>query len=356
MMPNPLSTLVQPLLDEAINKNQPAKVSIALKLGADPNFPISTPPLSKACKEGNIALAKLLIDAGANVNQVDHDGDTPLLSALRGTTSSVPGSVKGASKEMIEGKATEVAKAWRPGDKEKESSVDSTTTWVLDGGGNIAEKAGNRGNLRLPETAPEIVSLLVKAGAKVNFSTTKGNVFRQTALMLAAEQASVECVRLLIKAGANVEAFDSQGDTVLMHAAAADAPNVVSVILAAKPDKNAINGAGFTALHLAVQYDRAKTVQILISAGADMTIKNKRGVTPVELAVASRSIAAAKVILASMQTGASEAPSADVSMWFQAPLQKPQEPAEPKNMPAMDAARKRISFRTNPQRGADPQR
>ena len=140
-----------------------------------------------------------------------------------------------------------------------------------------------------------------------------------------------------------------------MYAAAEDASDVVSVILAAKPDKNAQNGAGFTAFHLAVQYDRAKTVQILISAGADMTIKNKRGVTPVELAVASRSIAAAKVILASMQTGDSKAQSADVSMWFQAPLQKPQEPADVKNTAATDVTRKKISFRTDIQRGADPQ-
>lgn len=343
-MPNPFSTVVQPMFDDAISRNQPAKVSIALKLGADPNFPTSSPPLHKACQDGNLPVAKILVEAGANVNAVDSNGDTPLMAALRGTTNPIFKD-KPASNEMLVGTATGAAKAWRPGGKQTEVAAESTTTWVLDDGGNIADKAGTRGQSRLPATAPEIVTLLLTAGAKANYSTTTGKVFRQTPLMLAAQLGIVTIVRSLILAGASVKAFDSDGDTVLMYAAAAEDSNVVNVILAAKPDKNAQNVAGFTALHIAVQYDRSKAVSILLGAGADMTIRNKRGVTPGEFAVANRSVASAKVILANLQAGASQAPVSDVSVWFQTPVK--QAPAPTPNATPADAetARKKIVFR-----------
>lgn len=332
-MPGLFSTLAQPVFDEAIKTNQLAKVSLALKLGADPNFSIAAPPLHKACAEGNVALVSLLLGAKANVNGKDTDGDTPLISALRGSASAKDATSraqeKAPSNEMLEGTATETAKAWKPAPlgQAPEPSLDSTTTWVLDGGGNIADRAGRRGQLRLPATTPEIVSMLVSAGANVNYSTTSGKIFRQTALMLAAQHGNLAAIRTLLKSGANVNAIDSDGDTVLMYAAAEELPNVVTLLLAARPDKNVQNSAGFTAAHYAVQYNRAKTLSLLMAAGADMGIRNKQGLTPAELAITSRSIAAAKVIVEAMQSGGPTAPNPEVSMWFQAPLQKAPDPA-----------------------------
>lgn len=41
-------------------------------------------PLLVACKEGNIEVIKILLEAAANVNQPSKDGRTPLMEAIEG--------------------------------------------------------------------------------------------------------------------------------------------------------------------------------------------------------------------------------------------------------------------------------
>jgi hypothetical protein len=65
------------------------------------------------------------------------------------------------------------------------------------------------------ETGPEVVRMLVQAGADVNAC---GGVTRATALHMAARRGYVETARALLDCGAAVEARDSKGDTPLQRA------------------------------------------------------------------------------------------------------------------------------------------
>ena len=59
-----------------------------LKNGLDPNFSTSdlihgkTAPLHSAVRRNNLKIVRSLLEHGANVNVIDHDGETPLFSAL----------------------------------------------------------------------------------------------------------------------------------------------------------------------------------------------------------------------------------------------------------------------------------
>ena len=64
------------------------------------------------------------------------------------------------------------------------------------------------------ETGPEVVRMLVRAGADVNAC---GGVTRATALHMAARRGYVEIARVLLDCGAAVEARDNKGDTPLQR-------------------------------------------------------------------------------------------------------------------------------------------
>lgn len=68
----------------AVMNNQVTKVIRLLKLGADPNGcedDLSYSPLHYAAAHGGSDMARVLLDAGADLEAKDIDGDTPLQTA-----------------------------------------------------------------------------------------------------------------------------------------------------------------------------------------------------------------------------------------------------------------------------------
>jgi len=84
---------------------------------------------------------------------------------------------------------------------------------ILDGGGHTPLYC--LANQFSGEAGPEIVRILVKAGADVNAC---GGVTRATALHMAARQGHVEIARALLACGAALQARDSKGVTPLQRA------------------------------------------------------------------------------------------------------------------------------------------
>lgn len=119
----------------------------------------------------------------------------------------------------------------------------------------------------------EVVSLLIKKGAKVNAKNREGN----TALMYSAvEFKGLNAAKILINAGANINAKDNKGRTALMYAADNKDEELVDLLIKNKVNVNAEDNDGETALGYAC-YDihdwgilNPYIVKSLIRAGANI--------------------------------------------------------------------------------------
>ena len=113
---------------------------------------------------------------------------------------------------------------------------------------------------------PEIVSMLLDAGAEVKDSDGAGF----TALHTAAEFGRTEQVALLLKSGADPEAKTKVGDTVLQAACGiGGTEEVVAALLKANAKVNARDHSGRTAVMKAAFFGKHRIVARLLEAGAD---------------------------------------------------------------------------------------
>ncbi len=125
----------------------------------------------------------------------------------------------------------------------------------------------------------EILAVLLKAGADVNFATDG-----DTPLMIAAENGHSEIVKLLLKTGADVNASRETGSTPLYLASLNDHSEIVKLLLKAGADVNASHENGFTPLYQAVQEGYIEIVKLLLKADVDVDAADTYGLIPLLIA------------------------------------------------------------------------
>lgn len=202
------------------------------------SFPQLPPyPLHDAAMRGSVGLLRQLLDAGADVNQKDRSGRTPLHYALDGS------------------------------------------------------------QCLLSEKALQMLNMLIASGSDVN----QGDQFGDTALHLVACKRGPqipEVMNNLLKAGAAIEARDKAGDTPLHKAAIFRSSDSLKVLISLGADLNAENQSGLTPLICAItivftQSLRelnddsmiAEAVKTLLGAGADVNARTKSGLTALGIAL-----------------------------------------------------------------------
>lgn len=160
-------------------------------------------------------------------------------------------------------------------------------------------------------TAHQVQGLLDRgASANAIFETSRDYA---TVLMSAAQyNSNPEVISVLLKAGAEVNARTPRdGRTPLMFAAKNNNPEVISVLLAAGADVNAKEGEGFkysggdgeTPLIVAVEYnENPEVISLLIRAGADVNARTEWEETP--LIVAAKNNENPEVISVLLKAGA----------------------------------------------------
>ncbi|MCY4011105.1 MAG: ankyrin repeat domain-containing protein [Gammaproteobacteria bacterium] len=160
---------------------------------------------------------------------------------------------------------------------------------------------------------PAVLDLLIEAGADptwrndglglVHWAATNANVAvlrvlhargvdlvgrgdRLTPLHVAARyNENAEAVRFLLASGSDPEAVDAGGSTPLHLAASFNAnAAVVETLIDASADVSAPNDRGVTPLHLAAESGNAAVVAALIAADADVSARNRWGGTPLAAA------------------------------------------------------------------------
>jgi ankyrin len=239
-------------------------------------------PLLFAARSGDAGSARLLIEAGANVNDAIPEGMSALVLATHSGHTDV---------------ATLLL--------EKGANPDSA-----DAGYTALHAAVLRSDLT-------VVKALLARGANPDLRTTKGTPLRRdttdynlpatlvgsTAYMLAARFLEPDIMRALAAGGADTKLTGRDGSTPLMLAAGAGAggnssrrgiavidggkvepeSEVLAAVTAALElgaDVNGTNQAGDTALHVAAGRGLNTIVQLLADRGAQLNAKNKRGLTP----------------------------------------------------------------------------
>ena len=240
-------------------------------------------PLLFAARDGDLESARLLVAAGADVNDTAPSGRSALIVATHSGQSAVAAFLldKGADPNAI-------------------------------GAGYTALHAAVlRGDL-------ESVKVLVRAGADPNARLMKATAVRRrsidwamnqswvgaTPFWLAAKFAEITLVRVLLEHGADPFVTNSLGTTALMAAvtgtidrwgdspadgfyhAAPDPPTedkaireAVSILLQSGVDINASDEAGDTALHLAAARRLESVVRFLVEKSARLDVRNKKGQT-----------------------------------------------------------------------------
>lgn len=293
--------------------------------------PSSTTPLRKAISNGNGAVAKLLIDAKADVNVKYKDGDTNLGLALY---NSMPNTAlalvkAGANVNQVTGYNNKESLLYKAASKGYEKLVNEMLKRGADV--NLGQKsplfgAVNAGSLPL-------VELFIQKGNDVNKLNKDGD-FVCSPLQQAILNKDLAMVKLLVKSGANMNqvvkdndpcgscwavqhslltyAIARNLDSIALHfiSAGADvnltAPivlaaknkkiNIVEALLKAKAKLDLSSYGGNNALCYAVKNNDEKLAQLLIDNGASPNVSSIYG-APLDIAVKDSNVAIAKILI-----------------------------------------------------------
>lgn len=141
----------------------------------------------------------------------------------------------------------------------------------------------------------DVVRSLVEANrVDVNAFENDGT----TPLQWAIYHENPEIVELLISAGADVEATNREGVTPLALAAQTGNPELVELLLDAGANVNNTMANGETPLMMAARTGNIDTIQLILDHGADIDATEKlRGTTALMWAAANRNAAAVKLLI-----------------------------------------------------------
>ena len=284
-------------------------------------------PLMAAAENGDIEAAKVLLAAGARVNDTGSDGTHPLTHAI------VVGQSAFAHFLLDHGADPNGA---IDGITALHAAAGPVDTWLKAWNRRHGGAGGRRGRLKTNERLPLVNALLargadpdarmtasevtaqgfVRNGAYDTFATGTGDVAGATPLWVAAyatnpgpgrmregrrlPNSNGEILRSLLAAGARPDITSNDGTTTLMAAAGCGraahwtntprayrqptAEEAVRILIEAGVDVNATNEADFTVLHCAAFSGLNELVRYLAARGADIDARDWRGRTPFRLA------------------------------------------------------------------------
>jgi ankyrin repeat protein len=244
-------------------------------------------------REGDIETAKVMLDAGVDINQTDVDGTNALVFSAMNKQYSFAKFLldRGADPNItdIKGRAALYAAI----DMRNEDWTALPSRKQED-----------------PYSSLDLIRAIVAHGANVNAALTKPLPGRSgmdggdttlddgaTPLMRAARSGDVAVMRVLLDAGADPALKTKDGNTALLFAAGvgyrdkqtkgteAEALEALKVCIDHSGDLSQKNSKGETALHGAASRGADTVVEYLVDKGAKLDAKTGRGFTPLDVAM-----------------------------------------------------------------------
>jgi ankyrin repeat protein len=231
-------------------------------------------PLMLAAREGDLELARVLVDAGADVDAVAGDGKTALALAIFNGNYDVASYLVDSEADVNQADAQRFTPLFWAVDRRNMETAPNFPWMVtadpmpliaklLDAGANPNALVNNTPRARMREGSPRIVFA--------------------TALMRAAFPADLELVKLLLDWGADPTIISRDGETMLSAAAGLafihgyhrgkspeERLEVMKLFVTLGNDVNQPDDYGITPLMAAANYGNVPMLQYLIDVGADL--------------------------------------------------------------------------------------
>jgi ankyrin repeat protein len=227
----------------------------------------SGPPLHSAAQKGQLAVARFLIENGADLELPDNVTMTPLHRAVEGGHKAMTEMFLAAGAEANAAGFSALHLAARSGFTEIAKVLLAAGADV-----NAVAHGGTPLHEAIPRNRMPMIDLLLNSGADleattpVHYEPAPG----YTPLMLAVGYNFPSIAEHLLIRGANVNATNAAGETVLQLAARLETPaQTLRSILERKPDLEARNPRNLTPLQVACLNLNHGTVRILLEAGAN---------------------------------------------------------------------------------------
>jgi uncharacterized protein len=249
--------------------------------------------LQFAAREGDTKMAKVMLDAGVDINFPDIDNTSAIVVAIMNKRYTLAKYLldRGADPNVNDVKGRGALYA----------AVDMRN-----------EDWSALPNRKLEDSYPslDLIKDIVAHGGNVNAKLTKNLPGRSgmdagdttldegtTPLMRAARSGDVATMRVLLEAGADPKLTTKEGTNVLQFAAGvgyrdkntkgteAEALEALKVCVDRGMDINLANSKGETALHGAAGRGANEIVKYLVEHGAKLDAKTKRGFTPLDVAM-----------------------------------------------------------------------
>src|SRR5215475_1161753 len=251
-------------IDRAKDNDAPV-VALFLRAGINPNVKDRNgySALMWVAAEGNLALAKTLVEKGADVNPAlaaaARQGKTDIVNFLLDRKPSRQAINEALPAAAAKGHTTIAQKL-----------IDSGADVKGEYGATALMMAAYYANL-------DVTQLLLSHRANVNAVNSDG----ETALHYAAraDRESVEIVRILLQKGADVNVRDRDGTTALMKVIEKWRPELALLLLEHNADTTAQTKRQVTALMYAAANNQASLIGPLVAKGADINARNDRGET-----------------------------------------------------------------------------
>ncbi|HVP58896.1 MAG TPA: ankyrin repeat domain-containing protein [bacterium] len=237
-------------------------------------------PLHLAATRGNIEIARLLLEAGADIECGDSDESTPLDNAAVNK--------HGDMVAFLLSKGADVNRRDKNGACALSFAASAGDTAIVQqlvrAGADLNFRDVNGytlAHLAASRNLTSLLDVLIARGSNLETATAEG----MTPLHLAAGRGRVEMVKTLLAHGVNHSPLDGHSESPLFGAAFNNHAEVVRLLLAAGADPNCKDQLGNTPLLLATWRGSQDAMQVLIEHGADVNIATATGDTPILSAV-----------------------------------------------------------------------